>query len=68
MGSPGIDVIKFLLPVRPGDAIRLEATVLERRRSVGKPHLGITKWRWQLFNQRDEEVYFSESTVLFELG
>jgi len=65
--SPGIAWIKFPHPVRPGDDLRLRATVIETRRSASKPELGILRWRWQLFNQHDIEVLDLEVTSLFDL-
>jgi acyl dehydratase len=53
--------------VRPGDDLRLRATVIEARRSERKPELGILRWRWQLFNQNDIEVLDLEVTSLFDL-
>ena len=46
-GSPGLDYLKWLQPVRPGDALTLHADVLEARRSATQPTLGILRWRWQ---------------------
>jgi acyl dehydratase len=66
--SPGIAYIRFPLPVRPGDELRLSATVLEVRRSEKKPDLGILRWRWQLFNHSDAEVLDLEVTSLFDLS
>lgn len=66
--SPGIAYIRFPLPVRPGDDLRLSATVLEVRRSEKKPSLGILRWRWQLFNHNDAEVLDLEVTSLFDLS
>ena len=54
IGSPGIEEWRFALPVRPGDALRYRATVLESRASRSKPDRGIVKFRWELLNQRDE--------------
>ena len=54
IGSPGIEEWRFAAPVRPGDALRFRATVLESRASASKPGRGIVKFRWELFNQRDE--------------
>ena len=54
VGSPGIDGWRFALPVRPGDALRYRATVLEARPSASKPDRGIVKWHWELLNQKDE--------------
>jgi acyl dehydratase len=65
--SPGIAYIKWPAPVRPGDALRLKATVLEVRRASAKPTLGILRWRWQLFNQHGTEVLDLEATSLFNL-
>jgi acyl dehydratase len=66
--SPGLAYVKWKHPVRAGDALRLHATVLETRRSASQPQLGILRWRWQLFNQRDAEVLDLEATSLFKLG
>jgi acyl dehydratase len=53
--------------VRPGDRLRLQATVLETRRASSQPTLGILRWRWQLFNQAGAEVLDLEATSLFDL-
>ncbi len=66
--SPGLAYVKWKQPVRPGDALRLRATVLETRRSASQPHLGILRWRWQLFNQTGAEVLDLEATSLFDLN
>ncbi|WP_418320724.1 MaoC family dehydratase [Piscinibacter sakaiensis] len=65
--SPGIERIRWPHPVRPGDRLRLVATVTEARRSASKPDLGILEWRWQLFNQNDREVLELQATSLFDL-
>lgn len=64
--SPGIQGIKWPHPVRPGDALRLRAEVVEVRAARTRP-LGILRWRWQLFNQEDREVLDLEATSLFAL-
>ena len=40
LASPGLDELRWLLPVRPGDRLSLRATVLEARRSRSKPGSG----------------------------
>jgi len=67
-GSPGMESVKWLKPVRPDDALRLEATVLSTRRSRAKPDLGILNWTWRLFNQVDEAVLELTVTSLFDLA
>jgi acyl dehydratase len=54
--------------VRPGDQLSLCATVLETRCARSQPHLGILRWRWQLFNAHGTEVLNLEATSLFNLS
>lgn len=65
--SPGLEHVRWPNPVRPGDALRLVANVIEVRRSEKRPTLGILRWRWQLFNQRELPVLDVEVTSLFKL-
>lgn len=65
--SPGLEHVRWPNPVRPGDALRLVADVIEVRRSEKRPTLGILRWRWQLFNQRELPVLDVEVTSLFKL-
>lgn len=66
--SPGVSYVKWPNPVRPGDELRLRATVIEARRGSSKSSLGILRWRWQLFNGAGLEVLDSEVTSMFELS
>lgn len=66
--SPGLAYVKWLHPVRAGDALTLRATVLETRRSGSRPELGILRWRWQVCNQAGAEVLDLEATSLFKLA
>ena len=54
LGSPGIDELRWLAPVRPNDTLHLE--VLEVRPSNSKPDRGIARLRYQAKNQRNEAV------------
>jgi acyl dehydratase len=67
-GSPGLEYLKWLAPVRPGDALSLRVEVLEQRRSDRQPTLGILRWRWILHNQRGDPVLDLTATSLFDLG
>lgn len=66
--SPGLAYVKWLRPVRAGDALSLCATVLETHRSEKRPELGILRWRWQLRNHAGAEVMELEATSLFDLS
>lgn len=56
LGSPGIDELRWLKPVRPGDTLSLAVEVLEARPSQSKPDRGSIKVRYVMTNQKDEEV------------
>ena len=66
-GSPGLEKVRWQLPVRPGDALRLEATVDSVRISSSRDDLGIVRWTWRMVNQRGEQVLELEATNLFDL-
>lgn len=56
LGSPGIDELKWVKPVYPGDTLRCESEVLEKRVSASRPEMGIFKSRMRVFNQDDVMV------------
>jgi acyl dehydratase len=56
LGSPGIDELRWLAPVRPGDTLHSEIEVLEVRPSNSKPDRGIARLKYQAINQRGEVV------------
>jgi acyl dehydratase len=56
MGSPGIDELRWLKPVRPGDRLRARVTVVDLRRSSSRPDRGIIHFHQEALNQRDEVV------------
>lgn len=67
LGSPGVDHVKWVKPVRPGDTIRAMRTVLESRRSASRPEIGIVKTLWEVFNQDDELVMTMEGYGMFKV-
>jgi acyl dehydratase len=65
LGSPGIDNLKWLKPVRPGDTIRAQRTTLEVRASASRPEMGLVKTRWEVINQNGERVMTMEGYGMF---
>ena len=55
-GSPGIDELRWLLPVRPGDTLHVIAEVEEARASKSNPARGIVRIAYETQNQRNEAV------------
>jgi acyl dehydratase len=56
LGSPGIDELKWLKPVYPGDTLRCETEILEKRVSASRPEMGLFKSRMVVLNQDDVPV------------
>ncbi len=50
LGSPAIDELRFPVPVRPGDRLRVSATVLDARVSASRPDRGIVRTRLETVN------------------
>ncbi len=67
LGSPGIEDLRWLTPVYPGDTLRCETEVLEKRRSASRPEMGLFKSRLTVFNQHDAPVMTMVSTGLIRV-
>ncbi|MCC6209454.1 MAG: MaoC family dehydratase [Burkholderiales bacterium] len=56
LGSPGLDNIRWLAPVRAGDTITYRRVTTATRVSESKPEIGLVQTRWEALNQRGEMV------------
>ncbi|GGB97737.1 enoyl-CoA hydratase [Novosphingobium endophyticum] len=56
LGSPGVDELRWLKPVYPGDVLSCELEVLDTRRSRSRPERGIVRHRLTTYNQNGEAV------------
>lgn len=56
LGSPGLDELRWLKPVYPGDTLRVESELTEVTPSRSRPEMGSTKAKVTVFNQHDEPV------------
>ena len=56
LGSPGIDELQWLKPVRPGDCLTVRATILETKLSRSKPDRGLVRTLVEALNQHQEKV------------
>jgi len=65
LGSPGLENIKWLKPVHPGDTLRLEHEILESRPSKSKPDVGLTRTVWRMYNQDGDQVLHMEGASMF---
>jgi acyl dehydratase len=65
LGSPGVDSIRWLKPVRPGDTLTYRRVVLESRLSRSRPQAGLVKSRTEAVNQHGELVLSMEGWGMF---
>jgi acyl dehydratase len=64
-GGPGVDLVRWKRPVLAGDTLTGRGTVVSRRVSQKRPHIGLVVWRFELFNQHGQSVFEFENTVMF---
>lgn len=65
LASPGVDELRWLWPVRPGDRLRVRATVVEARRSQSKPDRGLVRTKIEALNQDGRLVMSMVAMNLF---
>jgi acyl dehydratase len=65
-GSPGIDELNWLRPVRPGDRLRVRRTTVNARPSASRPALGIVDFAFELVNQKGEVAMTQKNVILFK--
>lgn len=65
LGSPGIENVRWLVPVRAGDTLSYRRVVLEARASKSRPDMGLVKSRTEAVNQRGETVLTFEGWGMF---
>lgn len=59
----GVENMRIPAPVRIGDSIRVRAKVSEKR-ATGNPGRGVTKFHWDVINQRNEPVMSLDYVLL----
>lgn len=64
LGSPGVDVLRWLKPVYPGDTISVATLVIEVTPSRSKPAIGSVRSEIVVTNQDDDKVMTFTSIVL----
>ncbi|WP_229266466.1 MaoC family dehydratase [Leptospira sp. severe_002] len=64
MGAPGVDEVKWLMPVRPGDDLTLRATVLDTRASKSRPDMGFVRFKFEMLNASGAVVMILESSLM----
>jgi acyl dehydratase len=65
MGSPGVDEVRWIRPVRPNEALYGRFTVLDSKASKSRANLGIIRSKCELFNAAGEVVMSLQGTHFF---
>lgn len=67
LGSPGIDNLRWLAPVFPGDTLRMRLEVLAARPMKSRPGVGLVESRWHLINQHGQPVLSMQGWGMFRM-
>jgi acyl dehydratase len=67
LGSPGIDDLRWVKPVYPGDELSVEMELIDKRRSKSRPEMGLTKTKQTVTNQHGEVVMTMVSNGLLRV-
>ncbi|MFN4309164.1 MAG: MaoC family dehydratase [Ferrovibrio sp.] len=65
MGSPGVDQLRWVKPVFPGDTLQLRGEILEVRPSQSKPDRGVITSRYEMRNQKGEVVLTMQAKGMY---
>ena len=67
MGSFGLDEVKWVRPVFPGETLSVRRTTLARRVSTRRPDMGIVTFRWEVLNGHGELKLDARGVNLFKV-
>lgn len=67
LGSPGLDELRWLKPVYPGDVLRVESEVLSKRQSQSRPEMGSFQSAVRVYNQDGVPVMTMNSIGLIRV-
>ena len=67
LGSPGLDELRWLRPVYPGDTLRVETEIVSKKQSQSRPEMGSFHSLVSVFNQDDVVVCTMKSIGLIRV-
>ena len=65
LGSPGLENVKWLKPVFPGDILHLQHQIVESRPMRSRPDVGLVRTNWDMNNHKGEPVLHMEGWGMF---
>ena len=67
LGSPGIENLRWLKPVYPGDTLGMRVEILAARPMASRPGVGLVQTRWEVFNQQRDKVLSMEGWGIYRM-
>ena len=67
LGSPGIDEVRWMRPVRPGDVLSARMICSEKRALGSRPAVGLAKLRFEMLNQKAEVLMTWDTNQLLKV-
>jgi acyl dehydratase len=64
MGAPGVEEVKWVAPVRPGDELRTRVSVIDARPSKSRAEIGLLQFAFEVLNQGDETVLRQQNWIM----
>jgi acyl dehydratase len=65
MGSPGVEEIRYLAPLRAGDSLTLRVEIVGARPSRSRPEMGLVNFRSRMINGGGRPVLEMSATLMF---
>ncbi|MGQ0529429.1 MAG: MaoC family dehydratase [Panacagrimonas sp.] len=65
LGSPGVDEVRWIKPVRPGDTLSMHMKIVETIPSTSKPDRGVLRSEYETFNQHGDVVMRMKTLGMF---
>ena len=65
LGAPGLENIKWMKPVFPGDTLQLQSTTTDVRPMSKRADVGLVRSVWAMYNQHGDQVLHMEGWGMF---
>ena len=65
MGAPGIEEVKWLMPLRPGVVLSVRRTTLEARVSKSRPDMGLVRFLFELIADGQALIMTQQGVIMF---
>lgn len=67
LGAPGMDEVRWVSPLRPGDDLTLDVTVVDKRVSKSRPDMGFVNFKYTIKNAKGEPLMFAQNPMMIRL-